>query len=266
MGTNNPREINRSRPLTQKQRERQERAEVMERKKQHKRTVRLVIIAIVALLVCACIALAVAFCVFRWQTYDDVADFQGKWRILGSDSTIEITEDKVCFTEDVAYTYVVDPEAKTMLFKFGNMTGTARYRFSLDRDRLSIEDGKVESIPAFFEDAFWTLQSIISEWMNSSVVSPATSKDAVVFIRVGSDDDIASSSSEGDGQGSSGSLSDGNTESGNGSAENVADDSDVAGNSNSSASQEGSSGEDSTEDSAGNTNVPDQLKLPVKDI
>ena len=150
--------------------ERIERAEQEERKRRRRKTIRRVIVGILLVVLLLFAGLAVAFGIFRWQTYDDAADIQGTWYHEETSMPVTISEDEIVLTDDVAYRYVVDPEAKTILFRFGNMEGGGRYRFSLDRSELVITDGEFDWWDNLVDDALWTAQSLIAQYVFASEV------------------------------------------------------------------------------------------------
>lgn len=143
--------------------ERIERVERSQARRRHKKIVRRIVWALVGLVAAAIVAACVAFALLRWETYDDTADFTGQWRIVGTDKVIEVTEDTIVLTDDVAYRYTVDAQAKTITFKFGNMVGNARYRFSLDRQLLSITDGEFDWWTTLCDDVPWTIAALFTQ-------------------------------------------------------------------------------------------------------
>lgn len=155
--------------------ERIERVERSQARRRHKKLVRRLIWALVALVAAAIVAACVAFALLRWETYDDTADFVGQWRIVGTDKVIEVTEDTIVLTDDVAYRYTVDAQAKTITFKFGNMVGSARYRFSLDRQLLSITDGEFDWWTTLCDDVPWTIAALFTQWIGDGAqLSPGS--------------------------------------------------------------------------------------------
>ena len=142
-------------------------------KERRRKIIRRIIIVVVLLLLAALVALCVLFGMHRWNTYDDAEDFIGTWYVEDSDLPIVITEDKIELTDGVAYSYKLDPESKTITFKFGNMTGQGRYRFSLDRQQLSIMDGPYEYWDTLLDDAAWTLQAVIRDLQGLSMLNPS---------------------------------------------------------------------------------------------
>ncbi len=98
---------------------------------------------IVALIVIL-IAIALVVGGFFWNRslrYDDVADFQGTWYIEGTTTAVDVTDDSIQLTSDVAYRYTLNTQDKLIDFSFGNMSGAGRYWFSDDRTKLVIIDG-----------------------------------------------------------------------------------------------------------------------------
>lgn len=164
--------------------ERIERAEQEERVRRRRRVIRRALFAFLLVLLFLFAGLLVAFGIFRWQTYDDAADIQGTWYDEGTTMPVTITDDEIVLTDEVAYHYVVDPEAKTILFKFGNMEGGGRYRFSLDRTELVITDGEFDWWGNFVDDAIWTAQSLIARYVFANEI-PLSSGDEneTVFTR-----------------------------------------------------------------------------------
>lgn len=154
--------------------ERIEREEAQERKRRRRRIIRRVVFGIIATLVLVFVALLAAFAIFRWQTYDDAADIQGTWHYEQTTVPVTITADEIVLTDEVAYRYVLDPEAKTILFRFGNMEGAGRYRFSLDRTELMIIDGEFDGVSTFIDDALWTAQSLIARYVFAQELPLAT--------------------------------------------------------------------------------------------
>lgn len=97
-------------------------------------------IAIGAVLVIAVVA--VAFFAFnRWGRFDDHADMQGTWYVLGTEVPIQIDDTSIRFNEEVSYQYEIDARGKTISYTFGPMSGQGRYWFSDDRKHLVITDG-----------------------------------------------------------------------------------------------------------------------------
>ncbi len=94
------------------------------------------------------IAVIVCFALFswgRWFSHDDAADLQGTWYVLGTTTPITVTADSIELSPDAAYSYSVDPFAKSLTYEFGNLSGSGRYRFSQDRQTLAIIEGGATS-------------------------------------------------------------------------------------------------------------------------
>ena len=97
-------------------------------------------VVIAAVLVVAVIAVAL-FAFNRWGRYDDHADLQGTWYVMGTDVPITIDAESIRFNEEVSYNYEINPSEKTISYTFGPMKGQGRYWFSDDRKHLVITDG-----------------------------------------------------------------------------------------------------------------------------
>lgn len=168
--------------------EKQDERELAKAREKVRKRRRRIVGAIIAVIVCAIIATVVAivmaFSTFRWNTYDDMHDFLGTWHVIGTDSEIVITEDYIQLTDDVAYKYELDPDAKTIEFKFGNLVGSGHYRFSLDREKLSIMDGQFEWGQTLSEDAQWTLDAWIDQTFNDTEKSPSGKDNITELERV----------------------------------------------------------------------------------
>lgn len=96
-------------------------------------------IAIIVVLVAA--IAGVAFLVWDYLfRYDDAADFQGQWKIEGSNASIVITEDEIRLTDSVSFTYELDTFQKTITYNFANYSGEGMYVFSPERDVLTLTD------------------------------------------------------------------------------------------------------------------------------
>ena len=92
----------------------------------------------------------------RWLRYDDAAEFQGSWQAHGTTGVVVIDGERINLTDDVAYSYRIDPMAKTVSFSFGSLEGQGRYRFSLDRSQLVITEGTGYSwLSTLVDDIGW---------------------------------------------------------------------------------------------------------------
>lgn len=160
-------------------------AEERDRKRRRKRRnkiIRRTLLAILGVLILGALA---AFALFRWSVYDDAQDLKGAWELHDQGNTITITDDKIVLTDDVAYDYVVDPDTKTLYFTFGNLNGTAHYRFSLDRKELAIGDGERGWLESTGEDAAWLIRALAAQVAEGTALSPANhEKGELVFSKV----------------------------------------------------------------------------------
>lgn len=93
------------------------------------------------LLVVAIVAILAAFSWDRWFRFDDAADVQGSWQASGQAAVVVIDGEQMHLTDEVAYEYALDTGAKTIEFSFGKLTGSGTYRFSGDRQTLTIVEG-----------------------------------------------------------------------------------------------------------------------------
>ena len=109
---------------------------------------------------------------YRWFSGDDAADFQGAWYIAGTDTPIEITEDRIVLNDEVAYGYALDESAKTIEFSFSYLEGAGHYRFSLDRQMVAIMDGRYGWWDTLGEDLAW-LPGALVESAGGTIASPA---------------------------------------------------------------------------------------------
>lgn len=144
------------------------------RKAKRKRVYKIIRRTLIALVLLAIIGIVSAFAMFRWTMYDDHADLQGTWVMEGTEVPIEITEDEIRLTDGVAYSYMVDPDTKQLVFTFGNMMGQAHYRFSLDRNELAIEDGEVTWLDSTLEDSQWLVNALFGKIRDGEGPSPGT--------------------------------------------------------------------------------------------
>ena len=103
----------------------------------------------------------------RWWTYDDVEDIRGTWVVqseeaLGNDvATIRITDRAIVLDINTTYVYTLNTKKKTIDFAFPPMdlTGQGHYRFSADRTRLIIVDGKYGWFSTCTSDFWWQVRS-----------------------------------------------------------------------------------------------------------
>ncbi len=134
---------------------------------------------VVAVLV---LAMAAVFSWNRWLRFDDARDFQGSWQMVGAASAVAIDGDVIRLTEDVAYAYRLDPGSKTLSFTFGTYSGKGRYRFSLDRQTLVIQDGDFSWFSTLTDDAVWTFQALVAAVQGGEPPLPE-GDDVVVLVR-----------------------------------------------------------------------------------
>ena len=134
---------------------------------------------VVAVLVLAMVAV---FSWNRWLRFDDARDFQGSWQMAGAASAVAIDGDVIRLTEDVAYAYRLDPGSKTLSFTFGMYSGKGRYRFSLDRQTLVIQDGDFSWFSTLTDDAVWTFQALVAAVQGGEPPLPE-GDDVVVLVR-----------------------------------------------------------------------------------
>ena len=138
-------------------------------KKPRKRFGRTVIIIVVAIL---CVYL-LGFSWNQWMRGDDEIDIQGVWQIAGSENTVTITQDYIQLTPDVKYPYTIDTAGKTITFTFADLSGTGRYRFSIDRNQLAIIEGpSFSTVGNTFSDIFWFGRSFFWWVFTQEVVTP----------------------------------------------------------------------------------------------
>lgn len=94
-----------------------------------------------AALLLVIIVASAAFAWNRWYRFDDHADMQGQWYVVGTTVPVSIDESSIRLTDDVTYQYEVNAQDKTINYTFGPMAGQGRYWFSDDRRYLVITDG-----------------------------------------------------------------------------------------------------------------------------
>lgn len=72
--------------------------------------------------------------------YDDAQDFQGQWKIEGTNSSIVITDSEIRLTDSVTFGYELNTFEKTLTYTYANFKGEGSYVFSPERDVLTITD------------------------------------------------------------------------------------------------------------------------------
>lgn len=168
----------------EKARDKDASAEDRKRKVQRQHKARLIRRTIIAIVLVIIIGIIVGFWLLRWGLHDDVASIQGKWRVQGTDTVIEINDEEIILTDEVAYDYVLDPEAKTLTFKFGALTGDGRYRFSLDHNMLAIDDGEFDAMGTLATDIPWMLDALSQKLLANHEKSPGLEDGNMVLERV----------------------------------------------------------------------------------
>ena len=134
-----------------------------------------IVLAVVLVVVLACVGFAAFLAWDRWGAFDDAADMQGVWQANGSDSVVVIDGEKIQLTDDVSYSYEIDSFAKTITFHLGNMEGQGRYRFSPDRSQLVITDGPNYSwLSTLLDDLPWRVQALQDELAGAEEVGKVT--------------------------------------------------------------------------------------------
>ena len=94
-----------------------------------------------AVVLVAAIIVASLYVWNRWYRFDDHADMQGEWYVVGTTVPVVIDEASIRLTDDVTYLYEIDAHDKTIRYTFGPMEGQGRYWLSDDRRYLVITDG-----------------------------------------------------------------------------------------------------------------------------
>lgn len=153
-----------------------------ERKRKRKRIFKIIRRVIYAILFLALFAILFAFALYRWSLYDDAQAIQGQWIISSTGNEVTITDKKIQLTEDVAYDYILDPDTKTVVFTFGNLSGSAHYRFSLDRKQLMIEDGEFDWWGSTLEDAAWLVPALKAKIMDGIVLPPGDGENGALVL------------------------------------------------------------------------------------
>ena len=163
---------------------------------------------VVTVLIAAVVIVVAAFSWDRWFRFDDAADIQGSWQASGQAALVEIDDELMHLTDEVAYRYVLDTGAKTIEFSFGKLTGSGTYRFSDDRQTLTIVEGGSSNI---FREFFLLFGLDIAAGDDADKPTTVFSKKAGVADAEPSSpaDDQSDGRTPGDGPSSEGSASDG---------------------------------------------------------
>ena len=72
--------------------------------------------------------------------YDDAKDFQGQWKIGGTNSSIVITDSEIRLTDSVSFGYELNTFEKTLTYSYASFTGKSSYVFSPERDVFTLTD------------------------------------------------------------------------------------------------------------------------------
>ena len=112
-----------------------------ERKPISAKAVRRIILGTVVLVLVAALVGAGLFCWQKWMRFDDTADIQGVWKVQSTGDTIVFDAHKLKVTRGISYEYALDPNEKTISYRFGDLEGGGHYYFGGGRDTLVIIDG-----------------------------------------------------------------------------------------------------------------------------
>lgn len=119
----------------------------------------------------------------RWLRYDDASSIQSQWVVEGGTGTVTIDGESIHLTDADAYSYEMDTFAKTLVFSFGDLSGSARYRFSADHTRLALQDGEYGPVGNFFDDLGWGLANLGSMLIGQGQLSPTFGEGSIVLVR-----------------------------------------------------------------------------------
>ena len=123
----------------------------------------------------------------RWLRYDD-ARVPGRVANPGTTAVVVIDGETIKLTEDVSWTYTLDTGAKTIAFTFGNMEGSGRYRFSLDRSQLVITDGDGYSwLSTLADDIAWQFDQLVRAIQGQPQEEPPSGDGYTVLDRLSHD-------------------------------------------------------------------------------
>ena len=188
-----------------------------------------------AVLVALALVVVGTFSWSRWLCFNDTQDIQGTWTVAGAQGGIVIDGELIHLTDVEAYRYTLDSGAKTLTFTFGDLEGSARYRFSADRTQLVIQDGSFSFTDTLFDDIAWSWRGLVAMFGGQPAPDPSFGEGSLVLQRSGevpaADADASGSQSagddaaagSGDGAASDGSASDGAGDDAGGAATDGAD-------------------------------------------
>ena len=175
-------------PMTQKsidlRKEQIQRVKKREIDKKRKRIIRIVRRIAILVIVVLVVAVLGTFSIYRWGVNDDYSDMQGTWQIDGTKTKIKIDEEKIKLNKEVSYEYAVDSVSKTLAFDFGQLSGSGRYRFSVDRNHLSLLDGDFDFGETLSDDIPWTFQAFWDFIATSEITSPDLGEGSLTLTRV----------------------------------------------------------------------------------
>lgn len=153
-------------------------------KQRRKKIFRIIRRILFALFILAMLAAFIGFIYFRWMMHDDATDIEGKWRLAGSETPVVIEKGRFVLTDEIVYDYTIDPDAKTIAFEFGALNGKARYRFSVDRNMLAIQDGEFDWGGNLSNDIGWTIDALLNELQGNPTKSPELAEGGMVLERI----------------------------------------------------------------------------------
>ena len=137
---------------------------------------------VVAAVVLVLMAVVVgAFSWNRWLKADDTMDFLGTWYVPGGTTPVSVEGGSIVLAEDVAYSYVLDTDSKTINFTFGQMKGQGYYHFSLDRQTLTIQDGAYSWMDTLAQDIAWTVDELKA--VVSRDEAPVPSGEGIIVLK-----------------------------------------------------------------------------------
>lgn len=125
-----------------------------------------VIAAVLLVIVVALAAVTVYASMTRWVLVDDAADIKGSWHLSGEPVSVTITDDEMDLAGKATYQYTINTQSKIISETLGNMQGTARYRFSEDRNSVALVDGG--------SDDWWGNAMIDLKWYADCLISKIT--------------------------------------------------------------------------------------------
>jgi hypothetical protein len=138
---------------------------------------------VLGLCVLAIVTFGIIFCSVRWWAANDAACIQGTWVAAqvdaGAENTaltsgnIVIDSSSMQLSDTVTYTYTLDAATKQLNFSFGNYTGNAHYRLSMDGSQLAICDGQYGWVASLAGDFSWTVNACLQHVLGQGELSPA---------------------------------------------------------------------------------------------